>query len=367
MAVTTYSYEPDYAVPPGWVVEEHLQSQRLSHAEFARRCGRSAKLISEIIAGKAPVEPKTALQFEKVLGLDASIWLSIEARYQLHKAREVEAQETGGASWLKAFSFSLKELVNREVLDKPASDAEAISKLLAFFGVGSVNAWHAKYKGMSVAYRHSPSFQSDKPALATWLRLGELEAEQQKCADYNEARFKKALKKIRRLTQTPAVRALDKAQQLCNNAGVGLVLVKPLPQTALSGAAWWLTPRKAVIEFSIRHKTDDHLWFSFFHEAAHVLLHSKKYIFIDWTKANEENADIESEANQWASNFLIPHGDWKQFVAISPHGESSVRRFAGEQGIAPGIIVGRLQHEGLLSWRTPLNRLKVRLEWKTKS
>ena len=57
MAVTTYSYEPDYAVPPGWVVEEHLQSQRLSHAEFARRCGRSAKLISEIIAGKAPIEP----------------------------------------------------------------------------------------------------------------------------------------------------------------------------------------------------------------------------------------------------------------------------------------------------------------------
>ena len=365
MAVTTYSYEPDYAVPPGWVVEEHLQSQRLSHAEFARRCGRSAKLISEIIAGKAPVEPRTALQFEKVLGLDASIWLGIEARYQLHKAREVEAQETGGASWLKA--FSLKELVNREVLDKPASDAEAISKLLTFFGVGSVDAWHAKYEGMSVAYRHSPSFQSDKPALATWLRLGELEAEQQECRAYNEARFKQALKEIRGLTQTPVVRALEEAQQLCNNAGVGLVLVKPLPQTALSGAAWWLTPRKAVIELSIRHKTDDHLWFSFFHEAAHVLLHSKKYIFIDWTKANEENADIESEANQWASNFLIPHGDWKQFVATSPHGEGAVRRFAGEQGIAPGIIVGRLQYEGCLSWRTPLNRLKVRLEWQAAS
>ena len=366
MAVTTYSYEPDYAVPPGWVVEEHLQSQRLSHAEFARRCGRSAKLISEIIAGKAPVEPKTALQFEKVLGLDASIWLGIEARYQLHKARKIEAQETKrGATWIKA--FPVKELVNREILDKSASDAEARSKLLAFFGVGSVNAWHAKYERMSVAYRHSPSFQSDKTALATWLRLGELEAEQQECADYNEARFKRALKEIRGLTQTPVVRALEEAQQLCNNAGVGLVLVKPLLQTALSGAAWWLTPRKAVIELSIRHKTDDHLWFSFFHEAAHVLLHSKKYIFIDWTKANEENADIESEANQWASNFLIPHGDWKQFVAISPHGESSVRRFAGEQGIAPGIIVGRLQYEGCLSWRTPLNRLKVRLEWKAAS
>ena len=366
MAVTTYSYEPNYAVPPGWVVEEHLQSQHLSHAEFARRCGRSAKLISEIIAGKAPVEPKTALQFEKVLGLDASIWLGIEARYQLHKAREAEAKETKEpVSWVK--TFLLKELVKRGVLDKPASGAEAVAKLLAFFGVGSVNAWHEKYEGMSVACRHSPSFQSDKTALATWLRLGELEAEQQKCADYNAARFKRVLKEIRGLTQTPLVRAMEEAQQRCNDAGVALVLVKPLPKTALSGAAWWLTPRKAVIELSLRHKTDDHLWFSLFHEAAHILLHSKKQVFIDWMKSNEEIADVESEANLWASNFLIPQGDWKQLAATSLYSEMAIRQFAEEQGIAPSIIVGRLQHEGCLSWQTPLNRLKVRLEWKAAS
>ncbi len=362
MAVTTYSYEPDYAVPPGWVIEEHLQSQRLSHAEFARLCGRSAKLISEIIAGKAPVEPKTALQFEKVLGLDASIWLGIEARYQLHKAREVEAQETGCASWLKA--FPLKELVNREVLDKHASDAEAISKLLTFFGVGSVNAWHAKYEEMSVACRHSPSFQSDKPALATWLRLGEFEAQRQECGDYNETRFKRALKKIRGLTQKPIEDALEAAQQLCNEAGVAFVLVKPLPRTALSGAAWWLNPRKAVIQLSGRHKTDDHLWFSLFHEAAHVLLHSKKQVFIDWMQSNKEIADVESEANLWASDFLIPHGDWKQLIATPSYSEMAIRQFAEEQGIAPSIIVGRLQHEGRVSWQTQLNRLKIRMEWK---
>ena len=363
MAVTTYSYQPDYAVPPGWVVEEHLQSQRLSHAEFARRCGRSAKLISEIIAGKAPIEPKTALQFERVLGLDASIWLGIEARYQLHKVREVEAQETKKrASWIKA--FPVKELVNRGILDKPASDAEATSKLLAFFGVGSVSAWHAKYEEMSVAYRHSPSFQSDKPALATWLRLGELEAQRQECGDYNEAQFKRTLKDIRGLTQRPVEQALEEAQQLCKEAGVAFVLVKPLPKTALSGAAWWLNPRKAVIELSGRHKTDDHLWFSLFHEAAHVLLHSKKQVFIDWMKSNEEIADVESEANLWASNFLIPHGEWKQLVATPSYSEMAIRQFAEEQGIAPSIIVGRLQHEGRVSWQTQLNRLKIRMEWK---
>ena len=368
MAVTTYSYEPDYAVPPGWVVEEHLQSQRLSHAEFAKRCGRSAKLISEIIAGKAPVEPKTALQFEKVLGLDASIWLGIEARYQLHKAREVEAREAeakeakGSVSWAK--TFPVKELIKRGGMGKPSSESDTVSKLLAFFRVGSIEAWRMKYEQMNVVYRHSPSFESVETVLATWLRLGELEAERRECADYNAAQFKQALREIRGLTQTPVVPALEKAQQLCNGAGVVLALIKPFPKTAISGAAWWLTPRKAVIELSIRHKTDDHLWFSLFHEAAHVLLHNKKTVFVE-AEQKGEDTDIETEADKWASDFLIPRPRWEQCIAAASYREGFIRRFAEEQEIAPGIIVGRLQHEGRLSWQTPLNKLKVRLKWKT--
>ena len=363
MDATTYPYQPDYAVPPGWVVEEHLQSQNLSPAELARRCGRSAKLISEIITGKAPIEPRTALQFEKVLGLDAGIWLGIEARYQLHRAREVEAREAEGVtSWVR--TLPLRELVRRGAIDKPASDSNAVSKLLSFFGVASVEAWHMKYYRMSVAYRHSPRFESDKSALATWLRLGELEAEQQECTDYSEAQFRRALREIRGLTQAPLGEALEKVQQLCNESGVFLALVKPFSRTALGGAAWWLTPRKAVIQLSARHKTDDHLWFSLFHESAHILLHSKKRVFIDGTKAKEEPTDIETEANQWAANFLIPPNDWKQFVAMSLYDEGAIRQFAEEQGIAPGIVVGRLQHEKHLPWNQ-LNTLKVRLAWET--
>ena len=85
-------FRPDYAVPPGWLLEERLELREWSQAEFARRCGRSAKLISDIISGKAPIEPETALQFEKVLDLSADIWLNLEAEYQLHLARERERE-----------------------------------------------------------------------------------------------------------------------------------------------------------------------------------------------------------------------------------------------------------------------------------
>ena len=358
--MATNEFRPDYTVPPGWVIGERLAAQDISQAEFARRCGRSAKLISEIIAGKAPIEPITAVQFERVLGVDASIWLGIEAEYRLRQTRENEALEAEreGVSW--SSSFPIAELAKRAAIRKPSSNAEAVSELLAFFGVASTAAWQAKYGAASVAYRHSPSFESSQPALAAWLRLAEVTANEQECSEYSSAEFKLALTRIRRLTRTDISEALDDARRLCNGAGVALALVKPLAEARLSGAAWWVSPRRPVIALSARHKTDDHLWFSLFHEAAHVLLHGRKSVFVDGV--GRDGNDIEAEADDWAARFLVPTADWRRFTTAGRFNRASVKRFANEQGIAPGIVVGSLQHNRWLRWNQ-LNDLKVRLEW----
>ena len=92
MATSTNQYNPGYAVPPGWILEEQLEVQDVSHAELARHCGLSTKLISEIIVGDAPIEPKIAIQFEEALGVDTSIWLGMESDYRVHRKREAELQ-----------------------------------------------------------------------------------------------------------------------------------------------------------------------------------------------------------------------------------------------------------------------------------
>lgn len=364
MTATDIQFNPDYAVPPGWILEERLEAHEISHAEFARRCGRSAKLISEIVSGKAPLEPETALQFEKVLGVSANVWLALEAKYQLKLARNAEATAASSMeNWVK--SFPVSDLVKRGCFKKPASWSDAVSELLGFFGVGSVDAWLIKYSEKSVAYRHSTAFDSDVASLSTWFRLGELSAGKQECASYSASTFKAALSEIRVLTRTNIDQAIPQATSLCNSAGVALALVKPLPKTALSGAAWWHSPNKAVIQLSARHKTDDHLWFSFFHEAAHILLHGKKHnklknVFVDGRDGDGD--PIEDEANTWASDFLIPRKEWDKFLAQSPRSSAEVRSFAKDQGIAPGIVVGRLQRSGVIPW-SHLNGLKVKLEW----
>ena len=359
MVPTTYPFQPDYAVPPGWVLEERLEANGISQAEFARRCGRSPKFISDIIAGKAPVEAKTALQFEKVLGVSANIWLGIEKRYRLHQMREAEAREAEASEdWAR--SFPLNELIKRGALHRVSSVGEKVTKLLTFFGVASIEAWTVRNETVAVAYRHSPSFESNSFALAAWLRLAEIEAEGQALKDFDRAAFMGALKQARQLTRTELPQALVEARHLCSEAGVALVCVKPLPKTRLSGAARWLSPRKPLIALSGRHGSDDQIWFSLFHEAAHILLHSKKSVYVDGDTNGDEGD--EAEANKWAANFLIPQPAWQRFLAADAYrSEDAIRSFAAEQEIAPGIVVGRLQHEGLLAWRSRLNRLKVKV------
>ena len=359
MATATFRYEPDYAVPPGAVLKERLDAIGMSSAEFARRCGRSAKLISEIVAGKAPIEPETALQFEKVLGVDASIWTGIEADYRLHETRVAELRRAATASeW--SSSFPVRELVKRCALQKPATPEDTVAAILRFFGVATIEAWNIKYGAANVAYRHSPSFKSDTFALAAWMRLAELEAAGQACTEFSAAALKNALQQIRRLTRAAVPGALDKARALCNGAGVAMTLIKPLPKTRVSGAAWWPSRHRPVIALSARHKTDDHLWFSLFHEAAHILLHGKRNVFVDGTTVDGDNE--EAEANDWATNCLMPRAEWRRFVLRARFTRTDVQQFAKRLDIAPGIVVGRLQHEERIP-RNHLNQLKRRLRW----
>ena len=82
MTERRYPYRPVYAIPPGWVLEDHIRSKGISPGELARNCGISLELVNGIIAREAPIDPETAAKLSRVLGVGASIWLGIEADYQ---------------------------------------------------------------------------------------------------------------------------------------------------------------------------------------------------------------------------------------------------------------------------------------------
>lgn len=353
-----YKFDPDYAVRPGSVLEEHLEARCLSQAEFARRCGRSPKLISEIISGKAPIEPKTAIQFENVLGLKAYAWLELETKYRLHEARRTvtDALERD-VCWSK--EFPIKELVKRGYLAKNKTGADTVVELLSFFGVATRHAWEERYSVQDIKFRKSKA-RTDGYAIKTWLRIGELGAESLNCGEYDERQFKSAITRIRNLTAEPFDSALKDTVRLCCDAGVALIITPPFKNTGIHGVARWISGKKPTIQLSARHLCADQLWFSFFHEAAHLILHAKNRLFVDGS--GTEKTTEEREANKFASDLLINRQDWTNFISSDPISRTSVKAFSRQQKIAPGIVVGRLQHEKIIP-HSHLNDLKVRLEW----
>jgi hypothetical protein len=130
----------------------------------------------------------------------------------------------------------------------------------------------------------------------------------------------------------------------CTQAGVVFLLVQPFSKLRLSGIAGWLVPNRGLIQQTLRHKTNDHFWFTFFHEAAHLLLHSRKDVFIDG-ETLKGDAKEEEEANQWAANFLGPQTELQRFIASDSFSVSAISDFAEQVGVAPGIVVGQLKRE----------------------
>ena len=182
---------------------------------------------------------------------------------------------------------------------------------------------------------------SDAGSIAAWLRRGELEAGRIQCHPYSAPLFRDALRQIRHLTAEPFAVAWPQVVSLCAVAGVAVVLVPELPGTRVSGATRWLSPGKALIQLSLRYKTDDQFWFTFFHEAGHILLHGKRMTFIESDESDEARVQDE-EASSYAADTLIPPAALRRFLeAHTPPyiGRADVQALANELGVAPGIVV----------------------------
>lgn len=345
-------YRPDYVSPPGETLEELLEERGMSQAELAERTGRPKKTINEIIQGKTAITPETALQLERVLGTPARFWLTREQQYREFLARQNDDHQLGQhVGWLNGVPW--REMVKRGWIEPCESLIDQLREVLRFFGIASPCQWEA----VGVAFRQSQAFAASEMAVAAWLRQGERLAQTIDCDPYDPTRFREALQEARALSREAPEIAFEQLPALCAPAGVAVVILPELPQTRLCGAARWLSPTKALIQLSLRYKRDDQFWFSFFHEAGHILLHNKRDAYLD--EEERERTQKEMEANRFAADTLIPPEALRTYLRRrrGPFSSAEVEQFAVELGIAPGIVVGRLQHDQLLS-PSHLNALK---------
>lgn len=351
-----YVFEPEYAVPPGRTLQETIDALGMGQRDLATRAGLSPKHINQIIRGVAPISHETAIRLEQVTGVPARMWNNLEVNYreQLAKLEEQKRLENDLA-WLKKIPTA--ELIKRGRIEKQTDQVLTLKAVLGFFGVANVEAWEKIWLSPAVAYRKSSVFLGQPEAMAIWLRLGELEARAVPCAPFDKSRFRAVLNELRVITvEKPEVSA-PKMKAACADAGVAVVLVQEIKNVPVSGATRWLTPEKAMLQLSLRYKTNDQFWFTFFHEAGHILCGGKKDVFIDLNHAMGKG---ERAADNFAANHLIPHHRVSELNGLKSM--RAIKAFAEFIGIAPGIVVGRLQHEGMIGY-DQFNGLKMRYQW----
>lgn len=360
----TNQYTPNQVSSPGETLAEMLTLNNLTQSALSERMGRPKKTINEIIRGKASITPETALQLEKVFSVPASFWNNREKRYREYLARQAELESlTSQAAWLEEIPF--REMMRFRWISNASDPLERLEILLAFFGVASPKQWRDLYR--DVTFRKSPAFKSNPGAVAAWLRKGELEARTIECQPFDTQKFKTAVDEIRRSEITSlskeSVRAvLGRVVKRCAESGVATVFVRSLSNTRTFGASRWVSPDKAILQNSLLYKNDYSLWFTFFHEAGHILRHNKKEVFIASDIAGDER---EHEANQFAEDRLFPNGCIQTFIAACRGRHITSRDiilFAKDLSLTPGVIVGKLQHDVVVP-RNQLNGLKIRFTW----
>ncbi len=354
-AARLHRFDPDFAVPPGQTLREVMDSQGMTQRDLAARTGLTVQTLSRIIKGIQPISYETANRLEMVVGVPARLWNRLEAEYREQLSKQAErGRLRDGLDWLK--TIPTRELIERGALSPQRDKVLLLRETLAFFGVSSVEAWHSIWDEPAVAARRSACFETRPGPAATWIRLGERQASEIDCRPHDAGRFKDALHEIRGLTREEPHVFVHRMRSLCADAGVALALVREMKQVPWNGATKWMSPSKAMILLNLRGKGEDRFWFSFFHEASHVLNDSKKCILIN----DESDVDPrERAANAFAAETLIParHND----DIRSARTAFDLKRLARAIGVSVGVVAGRYQY---LTKRWNYHRdLIRRLEW----
>lgn len=363
------SFRPDYHVPPGDTLLETITAFGITQSELAERAGRPKKTINEIVHGKAAITPETALQFEKVLGVSASFWNSLEQQYRATLARQAEREQLQKhLDWLDM--IPVKAMRKKGWVPSFSEPVKQLEALLSFYGVASVETWRDVWADLrsAASYRKAEAFEADFATVTAWLRKGELEARAIQTKPFDAQAFRAALGKIRTLTLETSTAFVNELVTLCAGTGVAVCFVPELPKLRVCGATRWLTPDKALVQLSLRYKTNDQMWFTFFHEAGHILLHGKRSVFLEEVSGASKSIagsaeprgkrlkEEEREANEFAQDLLIPPGDYQDFIDAGDFSAGAISTFAADIGIHPGIVLGRLQRDRFVPFPTSLNR-----------
>ncbi len=347
---TTNEYSPETVTHPGFTLNEKLEEIGMSKKEFALRTEKPEQTIIKIIKGNSSITPDMSIQFENVLKIPANFWLKKQYRYDEIVSRNKRQSAIEEAKeWARCFPYAT--MANFGWVPSTRKIEEKIDTLFQFFGLSGKTAWEDYYyeQKLKVCFRISLKQTTESYAVSAWLRQGEILAEELKVPSYNANKFKQNLESIKDLMAHHSEGFFIQLQNFCKQAGVKVVYTPCLPKAPIHGSTRWIgdTP---LIQLSARYKQNDRFWFTFYHEAGHILLHGKKYVSIENVKFDDIDLKKEEEADAFAIDWTFSEKQEKELLCAAPLNGKDIVAFAKKFNTHPAIIIGRFQHKKIIPY-----------------
>jgi HTH-type transcriptional regulator / antitoxin HigA len=341
--------ETNWASPPGDTISRLMLLREIPEDELADGLGLHTGDFHLLLTGQARITSQIAEALADTLGSTSRFWLARDTAYVDARERLAKHVALDASTWVKA--MPIKSMKEFNWLSPKISKQNLSDEVLKFFGCETLEEWNLNYSGGlgNIAFRTSFAFEIDTMATLVWLRAGEKQAQLLPLKEFNKNAFRNLLPRLKKLSAFKHPRTfLPKLKEACQSVGVALTTARAPSGCRASGATWTLDGGNPIIHLSFRHRSEDHFWFSFFHEAGHVLLHDGEHIDIEGGDAAPfDNEQVEREADNFAQDALVPTEMLNELKESNPNSKK-VMAFAREAGVTPGIIVGQLEKAGVI-------------------
>jgi len=340
----TDTMRPAEVFPPGDYLRDELEARSWSVTDFAQIIARPVQLVSEILNNRKEITAQTATEIAAALGTTPEVWLNLQNAYRLHQVQDqprlTDVQRRARLRGL----VPLAELQRLGWIPKN-KNLEVIERAVcAFLHIESLD----QQPRWTIAARRSNDAEEHlTPSQRAWIARAAQLATHSKVRPFDRTRLRQLAGELPRRLQRPE--RLSAVQGWLAELGVAFVTVEHLQGSKIDGAAFYLDNGPPVIALSLRGNRFDIVVFTLVHEIAHIVLGHVKgsRVVIDEDAAAEHpDDDIEGQANQQASSWIFP----TPIRVQPPISRATALDIAEAFGVHPSLVVGRLQHDGLLPW-----------------
>jgi HTH-type transcriptional regulator/antitoxin HigA len=339
------------AIPPGATIREQLETRGMKQKEFAHRMGLSEKHISRLINGQVELTQDVALRLESVLGVPANFWNNLEVIYREKIARvNAENDLERDSEFASAFPYAKMAALNW--VPATRKKEEKAQNLRHFFEVARLDLIDG-LRIPGIAYRRTGANNTSDYSLAAWAQKARLEARNHKTDLINIGKLEREIPRIREMTVKSPDVFCGELVELFSRCGIALVFLPHIGGSFLHGATFY-DGKHIVMGLTVRGKDADKFWFSLLHEMCHIL---RGHINVQ----SETTVEQEYEADSFSRDSLIPPEKYRNFIDSGCFTKDCIMTFARQIGMAPGIVLGRLQKENFVSYNM-YNDLKIKYQ-----